>query len=188
MKWTRKAGRFAISAASAVTAAVMAAGCSSPASTTSTPDPGGSPSATASGAAPTQAVATSSCGVISKAQAGAALGQAIRSVHVGKATAEGGTACVYYGPDVPAGTSPDIPVADTVRVVLVTGPEAKKYFDDYRGKVNSRQISGLGDAAFYDGYASISLLKGDAYVRIAVGVAHNLGPEKALARDALATM
>jgi len=28
---------------------------------------------------------------------------------------------------------------------------------------------GLGDAVIYDGYASISVLKGDAYVRIAVG-------------------
>ena len=45
-----------------------------------------------------------------------------------------------------------------------------------------------GDAAFYDGYASISVLKGDAYVRIAVGVANNLGVEKTLAADALPRM
>lgn len=43
-------------------------------------------------------------------------------------------------------------------------------------------------AKFYDGYASISVLKGDAYVRIAVGVANPLGPEKALAADAVPRM
>ena len=48
--------------------------------------------------------------------------------------------------------------------------------------------AGLGDAAFYDGYASISVLKGDAYVRIAVGVASPLGPEKTLAADAVPRM
>jgi hypothetical protein len=83
---------------------------------------------------------------------------------------------------------PDIPYADTVRVVLVTGPKAKSYFDDYRSKVNAQSLSGLGDAAFYDGFASISVLKGDAYVRIAVGIASPLGAEKTLAAGALARM
>ncbi len=101
---------------------------------------------------------------------------------------EGGVACVFYGPDVPPGASPDIPYGDTVRVVLVTGPQAKHYFSDYRSKVSAQPVAGLGDAAFYDGYASISVLKGDAYVRIAVGIASNLGPEKMLAADALPRM
>lgn len=56
-------------------------------------------------------------------------------------------ACVFYGPNVPAGTNPDI-----------------------------------------DGYASISVLQGDAHVRIAVGIANNLGVEQTLARDALSRM
>lgn len=101
---------------------------------------------------------------------------------------EGGVACVFYGPQVPPGTSPDVPVGDSVRVVLVTGPNAKKWFDDYRSKVSAKPISGLGDEAYYDGYASISVLKGDAYVRIAVGIANNLAPEETLARDALPRM
>jgi len=107
---------------------------------------------------------------------------------LGKAVVEGGVACVFYGPDVPAGTSPDIAVGDSVRVVLVTGADAKKWFDNYRSKVHARTIAGLGDAAYYDGYASLSVLKGDAYVRIAVGVANNLQPEITLARDALPRM
>jgi hypothetical protein len=75
-----------------------------------------------------------------------------------------------------------------VRVVLVIGPDARKWFDNYRGKVHAQTIAGLGDQAFYDGYASISVLKGDAYLRIAVGIANNLKPEEALARDALPRM
>ena len=135
-----------------------------------------------SGAKPT------SCNVITEAEASTALGQQVKSPIRGKAYVEGGIACVFYGPHVPPGVSPDVPVGDTVRVVLVTGPNAKKWFDDYRGKVNAKLISGLGDEAYYDGYASISVLKGDAYLRIAVGIANNLAAEEALAKDALPRM
>jgi hypothetical protein len=73
-----------------------------------------------------------------------------------------------------------------VRVVLVGGPKAKAYFDDYRSKVRAQRISGLGNQAYYDGYASLSLLKGKYYVRIAViGVKNVLAAEKTLASDAL---
>src|ERR1039457_2302828 len=50
------------------------------------------------------AAAANSCGVITQAEAGAALGQPVKAPELGKATVEGGIACVYYGPDVPAGT------------------------------------------------------------------------------------
>jgi hypothetical protein len=106
---------------------------------------------------------------------------------MGHAYVEGGVACVFNGPSA-IGDDPDVPYADTVRVVLVTGPDAKTYFDDYQSKVSAQALSGLGDAAFYDGYASISVLKGDSYVRIAVGIANNLSAEKTLATDALARM
>jgi hypothetical protein len=36
--------------------------------------------------------------------------------------------------------------------------------------------------------AATPVLKGDAYVRIAVGIANNLGPERTLAADALPRM
>jgi len=175
-----------------VAAAAMVAACGSGQSSTPAAASSGSPSAAASSAptaaTPAAAPAATSCSVIDQSEASAALGQPVKAPILGKATVEGGVACVFYGPDVPAGTSPDIAVPDSVRVVLVTGPHAKRWFDNYRAKVPARPISGLGDRAYYDGYASISVLQGDAYVRIAVGIANNLGVEETLARDALAKM
>jgi hypothetical protein len=174
---------------------MLAAACGS--SPTSTPEPqstGSSPAvsstapATTPATTPASAGTPTSCDVVTQAEASAALGQSVKPPIRGKAVVEGGVACVFYGPHVPPGISPDIPVGDTVRVVLVTGPNAKKWFDDYRGKVNAKTISGLGDEAYYDGYASISVLKGDAYLRIAVGIASNLAAEETLARDALPRM
>ena len=51
-------------------------------------------------------------------------------------------------------------------------------------------LPGLGDKAYYDGYASVSVLKGDAYLRIAVVGPHgtSLAAEKKLAADALPRM
>ena len=77
-------------------------------------------------------------------------------------------------------------MSDSVRVVLVKGANAKRFFDDYRSKVHAQPVSGLGDQAYYDGFASLSVLKGDAYLRIAViGVANFLAAEKKLAASAL---
>lgn len=170
---------------------LLAACSSSPAKTTSSTTHVAAPAATATITQPAAlppGKATSSCDVISQAQASAALGgQPVQSPVMGHAYVEGGVACVFNGPSA-IGDDPDIPYADTVRVVLVTGPDAKTYFDDYQSKVSAQAISGLGDAAFYDGFASISVLKGNSYVRIAVGIANNLGAEKTLAADALTRM
>ena len=96
---------------------------------------------------------------------------------------------MFYGPRVPPGANPDVPVRDSVRVVLVRGAKAKSFFDDYRTKVSAKPVAGLGDQAFYDGFASLSVLKADAYVRIAViGVPDVLGADKKLAADALPRM
>jgi len=188
---SRRAWRsFAVLASLAAPALIAA--CSSPAPATSS-SPAAAPStppvaATSPASAPAAGKPTS-CSVVTAAEASAALGgQKVTGPHIGHATVEGGTACVWYGPQVPPGASPDIPYGDTVRVVLVIGPKAKKYFDDYRSKVHAQTIAGLGDAAFYDGYASISVLQGDAYVRIAVGIPDNLSVEETLARDALPRM
>jgi hypothetical protein len=198
MRMAEHAGRRSAAWAAASTAALaflaLLTACSSAASSpgSSTPPAERSSSAPRAGSSGSPsarpAAATGSCSVITTAEASAALGQPVRPPVLGKAYVEGGRACVYYGPSVPAGTSPDILVADSVRVVLVTGPKAAKYFDDYRSKVNAQPIPGLGDQAFYDGYASISVLKGDAYLRIYCGPAGALGPEKKLARDALPRM
>jgi lipopolysaccharide export system protein LptA len=105
----------------------------------------------------------------------------------GHTIVEGGVACVFNGPGA-VGADPDVLHADTVRVVLVTGSKAKVYFDDYRSKVSAQPLTGLGDAAYYDGFASVSVLKGNAYVRVFVGIADNLGAEKTLAAAALTRM
>ncbi|HYK68404.1 MAG TPA: hypothetical protein VEV45_10695 [Streptosporangiaceae bacterium] len=170
---------------------LLAACSSSPAKTTPSTTHAAGPAATTNTTQPAgvpTGKATSSCDVVSQSQASAALGgQPVQSPVMGHAYVEGGVACVFNGPSA-IGDNPDIPYADTVRVVLVTGQDAKTYFDDYQSKVSAQAISGLGDAAFYDGYASISVLKGSSYVRIAVGVANNLGVEKTLAAEALARM
>lgn len=198
MKGSRQTGRFFLITMAATTGA-LAAACSSAATTSSSPSTAhpASAVAAASSAAASSAPAApatqaagqpTSCSVITQSEAGAALDQQVKAPVMGKAYVEGGIACVYYGPNALTQFGPDVPVGDSVRVVLVTGPKAKKYFDDYRSKVNAKPISGLGDEAYYDGYASISVLKGDAYVRIAVGIANNLPAEKILAADALPRM
>ena len=198
MKGSRQTRRFFLTTMAATTGA-LAPACGSAATTSGSPStahpasPGAAASSAAASSAPaapaTQAAGKpTSCSVITQAEAGAALGQQVNPPVMGKAYVEGGVACVFYGPNAPTQIGPDTPVGDTVRVVLVTGTKAKKYFDDYRGKVNAEPISGLGDEAYYDGYASISVLKGDAYVRIAVGIANNLPAEKMLAADALPRM
>jgi hypothetical protein len=148
----------------------------------------GTPSALATGQT-SSATVVDSCTAITQSEAGAALGQAVRMPVRGKATVEGGVACVFYGPSVPAGADPDIPVPGSVRVVLVRGAQARSFFADYRTKVHAEAVPGLGDQAYYDGRASLSVLKGEAYIRIAViGVRNVLGAEKTLAVAALPRM
>lgn len=164
-------------AGAAVVIGVLTAACGNGSATTPAPSPPGHPVGKAT-----------SCTVVSSAEASAALGQGVTGPVRGKAFVEGGVACVFNGPAVPRGADPDIPQVDTVRVVLVTGQKARFYFDDYRGRVHAQPISGLGDAAYYDGFASVSVLKGNAYVRIAVGIPNNFRADKTLAANALARM
>lgn len=87
---------------------------------------------------------------------------------LGSATVEGGLACVFYGPSALTPRDPNVAQPDSVRVVVVEGPKALSWYDDYKSKVSAQPISGYGDQAYYDGYASLSVLKGDYYLRIAV--------------------
>jgi len=139
---------------------------------------------------PKASALATSCTVVTQAEAGAALGQSVTTGVLGHATVEGGLACVYYGPSAPPGASPDVPSPDSVRVVLVTGTDALKWFNDYKGKVHAQAISGLGDQAYYDGYASVSVLKGNEYLRVAVAgpTGISMSAEEQLARDALPRM
>jgi hypothetical protein len=51
-------------------------------------------------------------------------------------------------------------------------------------EVHAEPITGYGDQAYYDGYASLSVLKGDYYLRVAVvpaGAPPSLSVEEQLA-------
>jgi len=161
----------------AVTAAVLVASCSS----SSTPSAPGNAAPTTAATATTGAMATTttavstanfnSCSVVTQAEAASALGASVTPGVLGNATVEGGLACVFYGPSAPTPTTPNSAQPDSVRVVVVQGPDATTWYDDYRSKVAAQPISGYGDQAYYDGYASLSVLKGDDYLRIAVSPA-----------------
>jgi hypothetical protein len=69
-------------------------------------------------------------------------------------------------------------------VVVVYGPDARTWYQNYKSKVNAQPVTGYGDQAYYDGYASLSVMKGNYYLRVAVGPAGappSLAAEKQLA-------
>jgi len=122
--------------------------------------------------------------VVTQAEASSALGASVTSGVLGNATVEGGLACVFYGPSAPTPTTPNVAQADTVRVVVVEGSDALTWYNNYKSKVSAQPISGYGDQAYYDGYASLSVLKGNYYLRVAVspaGAAPSLTDEEQLA-------
>lgn len=173
-------------------AAVVLAACSAPSSSSpaaaASPSPShataASPATSASAPAAAAAGNFDSCSVVTQAEAASALGQLVSPGVLGKATVEGGLACVFYGPSAPAPRDPDVAQADSVRVVVVHGPKALTWYQDYKSKVSARPVAGYGDQAYYDGYASLSVLKGDYYLRVAVapvGAPPSLAAEKQLA-------
>jgi len=122
--------------------------------------------------------------VVTQAEAASALGQSVTAGVLGNATVEGGLACVFYGPSAPTPTTPNTAQPDSVRVVVVKGSDASTWYNDYKSKVSAQPVSGYGDQAYYDGYASLSILKGSYYLRIAVapsGGAPSLSDEEQLA-------
>jgi hypothetical protein len=111
--------------------------------------------------------------VVTQAEAASAVGESVTPGVLGSATVEGGLACVFYGPSAPTPTDPNVAQADSVRVVVVKGSEASTWYNAYKSsaEVHAQAISGYGDQAYYDGYASLSVLKGDYYLRVAVSPA-----------------
>jgi hypothetical protein len=175
------------SKASGTAATTAPAGTSSP-PTQSSPSP--TSAAPSSSAVPPTTVpaATSadfdSCSVVTQPEAAAAIGSSVSPGVLGSATVEGGLACVFYGPSAPAARDPNVGQPDTVRVVVVKGSDALKWYEDYQSKVPAQNVAGFGDQAYYDGYASLSVLTGDVYLRVAVspaGAAPSLNDEKELA-------
>jgi len=119
-------------------------------------------------AAPKVTANFSSCSVVTQAEAASAIGTSVTAGVLGNATVEGGLACVFYGPSAPTPTIPNVGQPDSVRVVVVKGSDALKWYNDYKSKVSAQPITGFGNQAYYDGDASLSVLKGDYYLRVAV--------------------
>jgi len=180
-----------------VLAASVLVACGSSTPTTSTPAQGatsftntvGTP-----GAVTTTTTASgpfNSCSVVTQSQAASAIGASVTSGVLGNATVEGGKACVFYGASSPLPHTPNVAQADSVRVVVVEGSDALKWYDNYKATVPAQAVSGYGDQAYYDGVASFSVLKGDTYVRIAVvpaGAAPSLSSEEKLAAAILPSL
>jgi lipopolysaccharide export system protein LptA len=183
----RRTSSRVVLATAALSLAVALSGCGSTpvAHTPITSKPVSQPTSSAPATS-----SSDSCSVVAQSDVSTALGESVRPGVRGKATVEGGIACVFYGPSVAAGTDPDIPVPNSVRVVLVTGADGTKWFDDYKSKVPAVALSALGDQAYYDGSSSVSVLKGSAYLRIAVikATGTDEAAEEALAATALPRM
>ncbi len=177
----------------AVPTAVLLAACGSSSSTTTSSSTAAS-TTSASVPSTTTSAATgnfNSCSVVTRAEAASAIRESLTPGVLGNATVEGGLACVFYGPSAPTPTTPNVAQPDSVRVVVVEGSHALTWYDDYKSKVHAQPISGLGDHAYYDGYASLSVLKGDHYLRIAVDPAHgppSLADEEKLAATILSKL
>jgi hypothetical protein len=148
-------------------------------------------SATTNVADATAAKGFDSCSKVTATEAASAIGSSVTKGVLGSATVEGGLACVFYGPSALKPRRPNVAQPDSVRVVIVKGPDALKWYNNYRTKVHARPISGYGSEAFYDGYASLSVLIGDYYVRIAVSPAAappSLKDEEKLAKEILPSL
>lgn len=196
---------IAVPAVVAAAAVALLSGCSSSASspaasgstggtgtpaavTTSIPVSSTGTAVAAAGVATTAATASGefdSCSVVTQAEAASAIGETVSAGVLGTATVEGGLACVFYGASAPAQRDPNVAQPDTVRVVVVEGADATTWYQDYQTSpaVHARQVGGYADKAYYDGYASFSVLKGDVYVRISIspaGAAPSLAHEEKL--------
>src|SRR6202140_2383308 len=151
-----------------VPAAILLAACGSSSSTATSSSAAATTSASVASTTTSSATGNfNSCTVVTRAEAGSAIGQSVTPGVLGSATVEGGLACVFYGPSAPTSTTPNVAQPDTVRVVVVKGSNALTWYNDYRSKVPAQPITGYGDQAYYDGAASLSVLKGDSYLRIA---------------------
>lgn len=187
-----------IAALAAVASLAAMVGCGSSSTTTSVPSAvtltrTGSGTSTRTSTGASVSANFNSCTVATPAEAGAALGQTVSSGVLGTATVEGGLASVFYGPSASNPHTPDVARPDSVRVVVVKEVNATTWYTAYKSSptVHAEPVSGYGDAAFYDGNASLSVRKGDTYMRIAVvpaGAAPSLPAEQQLAAAILSRL
>jgi len=173
-----------------ITAGLLLSACGSTTTTGSAP-PSSAPATSAPASAGATATPTTgsanfdSCSVVTQSEASSAIGESVSAGVLGNATVEGGLACVFYGPSAPTPHDANVAQNDTVRVVVVKGANALTWYDNYKASVSAQAISGYGDQAFYDGVASLSVLKGDSYLRIAVSP--SLAPPSLSDEEKLAT-
>ena len=132
-------------ASTAVT--TVPAGASSPTTTSLAPSRSAAPSSSAvpSTTAAANSANFDSCSVVTQSEAAAAIGSSVSPGVLGSATVEGGLACVFYGPSAPAARDPNVGQPDTVRVVVVKGSDALKWYQDYKSKVQAQAVTGFGD-------------------------------------------
>ena len=82
---------------------------------------------------------------------------------------------------------------DSVRVAVVEGTSARRWYAAYKSHVNAEPIAVLGpdNKAYYDGYAWSNVLRGAYYVRILVQAANvppSLSAEEALFKSIVAKL
>ncbi|HEX3825466.1 MAG TPA: hypothetical protein VHV79_13490 [Mycobacteriales bacterium] len=110
---------------------------------------------------------------------------------LGKKVNEGSVPCVFYGQLAAKPRVPDLAQLDTVRVGVVEGSAALKWYNDYASKVHGEAVPGLGDEAYYDGNATLSVLAGSTYLQVSVvpaGAPPALAPEQQLAESILPSL
>jgi hypothetical protein len=110
------------------------------------------------------------CSVATQAEAAGAIGETVTAGRLGQTDTAGQSVCVFYGPDTPASTNPDVARPDSVRVALISGPAAAGSYKSYESsaKVRAESISGFGEKAYFDGYCSFNVLAGGYYLQISV--------------------
>jgi hypothetical protein len=161
-------------AAAAVAAALALGGCGGG---------GGSPR-------PEPARVADACVLVTRTEAGGAIGETVTAGVLGTRPADGGAPCVFYGPAAAEPHRPDSVQADSVRVTLVQGSAASGAYGAYRTTpgVRPQRVAGYGQSAFYDGSSSLNVLQDGCYVRILISRANGaplLSAEEKLAREIL---
>jgi hypothetical protein len=141
-------------------------------------------------AEPAPVPVANACALVTRTQAGGAIGETVTTGVLGTKPVGGGAPCVFYGPDAAEPHRPDSVASDSVRVALVEGSAASGAYAAYRTShgVRPQRISGYGQSAFYDGSSSLNILQDGSYVRILISRANGaplLSAEEKLAREIL---
>lgn len=141
-------------------------------------------------AKPAPAPVANACALVTRAEAGGAIGETVTAGFLGTKPVGGAAPCVFYGPDAAAPHRPDSVAPDSVRVAFMQGSAASDAYAAYRTShgVRPQRVAGYGQSAFYDGSSSLNILQNGCYVRILISRANGaplLSAEEKLAREIL---